>query len=79
MGVQGPGTDSMHVNTTHWVRIEGDVATSRSYWLFYGRASQRSPELRAMGAYDDTLVRTPAGWKLRQRLVSHGVERGDHG
>jgi ketosteroid isomerase-like protein len=72
--VQGPGTDSMHVITTQWVRVEGDEATSRSYWLFYGRAGEPSPELRAMGAYDDTLVRTAGGWKLRRRLVSHGVD-----
>ncbi len=63
-GTQGPGTDTMHVNTTHWVRIDGDVAISRSYWFYYGNVSQHAPNLRAMGSYDDTLHRTPDGWKL---------------
>jgi len=71
-GVQGPGTDSQHVSTTQWVRIDGDVATSVSYWLFYGNASQPSPQLRAMGTYRDTLTRHRDGWKLSRREVSHG-------
>src|SRR5436190_2006265 len=25
--VQGPGTDTQHVSTTQWVRVDGDVAT----------------------------------------------------
>ena len=71
-GTQGPGTDTMHVNTTHWVRIDGDTATSRSYWCYYGSCSH-TPVLRAMGSYDDILVRTPAGWKMARRHVTHGV------
>jgi ketosteroid isomerase-like protein len=71
-GVQGPGTDTQHVSTTQWVHVDGDVATSISYWLFYGQASQPSPQLRAMGSYQDTLTRSPDGWKLSRRQVSHG-------
>lgn len=72
-GVQGPGTDSMHVNTTQWVHVDGDVARSRSYWLFYHRVSSHEPLLRAMGSYEDTLMRPPNGWKLARREVTHGV------
>jgi uncharacterized protein (TIGR02246 family) len=71
-GVQGPGTDSQHVSTTQWVRVDGDTATSVSYWLFYGQASQPAPQLRAMGSYHDTLTRHDDGWKLSRRQVSHG-------
>jgi ketosteroid isomerase-like protein len=70
-GVQGPGTDTLHLITTQWVRVEGDLATSRSYWLFYGDTSAK-PDLRAMGSYQDTLVRRDDGWKLSRREVSHG-------
>jgi ketosteroid isomerase-like protein len=75
-GVQGPGTDSLHVSTTQWVKVDGDSATCRSYWLFYGNASG-TPELRAMGTYHDTLVRRPDGWKLARREVGHGAEPPD--
>jgi ketosteroid isomerase-like protein len=71
-GVQGPGTDTMHVSTTQFVEVTGDSARCVSYWLFYGRASG-TPELRAMGRYDDALVRRPDGWKLWRRQVSHGA------
>jgi ketosteroid isomerase-like protein len=73
IGTQGPGTDTMHVNTTQWVKVDGDVARSRSYWLFYGNVSGHEPYVRAMGSYEDTLVRTPNGWKLARREVTHGV------
>ena len=71
-GVQGPGTDTMHLSTTQWVRIEGDRAVVRSYWLFYGNVSAK-PESLAMGTYDDILVRRPDGWKLWRRHVTHGA------
>lgn len=71
-GVQGPGTDTVHVSTTQYVEVDGDEARCTSYWLFYGNASA-TPELRAMGRYDDTLVRRPDGWKLWRRHVSHGT------
>ena len=56
-----------------WVNVDGDVARSRSYWLFYGNVSAHGPVLRAMGSYEDTLVRTPSGWKVARREVTHGV------
>ena len=71
-GVQGPGTDTLHVSTTQWVEVEGDEARCTSYWLFYGNTTGR-PELLAMGRYDDVLVRRLEGWKLWRRQVSHGI------
>jgi ketosteroid isomerase-like protein len=71
-GVQGPGTDTQHLSTTQWVHVDGDVADSVSYWLFYGGVSSEAPTVRAMGTYHDTLTRFDDGWKLSRRLVSHG-------
>jgi ketosteroid isomerase-like protein len=71
-GVQGPGTDTLHVSTTQWVDVDGDEARCTSYWLFYGNASGK-PDLLAMGRYDDVLVRRPDGWKLSRRHVGHGT------
>jgi 3-phenylpropionate/cinnamic acid dioxygenase small subunit len=71
--VQGPGTNTLHVITTTWVRsIEGDEAHVDSYWHFYGGVDQTSPTLLSMGRYDDLLRRTPGGWKLHRRLCTHG-------
>jgi ketosteroid isomerase-like protein len=68
--IQGPGTNTVHVNTTQWVRLDSsDVATSESYWQFYGSMNERPPKLLAMGLYRDTLHRTPSGWKVYRREV----------
>ena len=71
-GVQGPGSDTMHVIST--VRIEvvdEDRARSHLYWQFYGETAAGG-ELRSMGRYDDEYRRTTNGWKLSRRVVTLG-------
>lgn len=72
-GIQGPGSDTRHVNTTLWVRIDGpDTATAESYFLFLADAST-APRVRLTGRYEDTFRRTPDGWKLASRRIRHDV------
>lgn len=70
-GIQGPGSDSMHVITTVRVDVGAQAATGRIYWLFYGD-TRTAPTVRSMGKYDDDYVRTDTGWKLARRRVTIG-------
>jgi hypothetical protein len=47
------------------------VASSDSYWLFYGNTTT-TPAVSLMGHYHDTLRRTPQGWKLARREITFG-------
>jgi len=71
VGLQGPGSDTMHVVTTTTVVVSGDSATARSYFVYYGTTST-APVVRSMGRYHDTLRRTPDGWELARRTITFG-------
>jgi len=68
IGVQGPGTGSMHHLTTVRVEVDGDVASGRVYYQFVGMVEGR-PAVRTIGRYRDTYRRTAAGWKLSHRTI----------
>jgi ketosteroid isomerase-like protein len=70
LGTQGPGTHTRHINTTLWVEVDGsDVAFAHSYFL-YVRCADTSPVIGLTGRYDDTLRRTPDGWKMAHRQIT---------
>jgi uncharacterized protein (TIGR02246 family) len=71
-GVQGPGSNTLHVITTISVNVrDDDTATAHSYFLYYG-TTVTAPTLHTMGQYHDTMRRTPAGWKLAHRTIVYG-------
>lgn len=70
-GTVGPGSNTRHVITTQAVRVDGDVAESDSYFLFYVDTVE-APRLFNMGHYADRFERTPAGWKLAHRRITLG-------
>lgn len=67
-GIAGPGTHTRHLISTSHVDVQGDTATARSIFLFYGNTHQ-TPELRMMGVWEDEFLRTDAGWKLGRRTI----------
>jgi 3-phenylpropionate/cinnamic acid dioxygenase small subunit len=71
MGVQGPGSDTMHLVTTIAVDVEGAEARASSTWVFLADTSS-TPRIQAVGRYRDTLQRTPQGWRLARREISAG-------
>jgi 3-phenylpropionate/cinnamic acid dioxygenase small subunit len=71
LGIQGPGTSTRHVVSTIDVQVDGDTATSRAYWRYYGQTNAR-PLLMTMGQYDDTIRRTSTGWRLQHRIITRG-------
>ena len=71
-GVQGPGSNALHVISTTRISIDGDdEATGHVYWQFFGDTVS-TPTLRSMGQYHDTYRRTTSGWKLARRSIVIG-------
>jgi 3-phenylpropionate/cinnamic acid dioxygenase small subunit len=70
-GLQGPGSDTMHVLTTIAVDVDGDRATARSYFQYFTNTSTQ-PTVLNVGRYSDELRRTAQGWQLARRTVTFG-------
>jgi hypothetical protein len=70
-GVQGPGSDTMHVITTSAVDVDGDRATAYSYFQ-YLTATSTQPTMLNVGRYRDEFRRTAKGWQLSRRSVTFG-------
>ena len=68
----GPLDDSQHIISNHEVRIDGDTATSRCYLhaQHVRGAAEGGPNYIVAGRYEDELVRTAAGWRLRRRVLT---------
>ncbi|MEX0664964.1 MAG: nuclear transport factor 2 family protein [Gaiellaceae bacterium] len=68
-----------HLVTNKDIRIDGDTASSRAG--FYNPMAQDKPEGRSFffvgGEYHDQLVRTPSGWRIRERIEKSVWVDGD--
>lgn len=68
-----------HLVTNKDIRIDGDTATSRS--AFYNPMGQQKGEKLSFffvgGEYHDKLVRTPAGWRINERIEKSVWTDGD--
>lgn len=67
-GMAGPGSHTRHLISTSRIDVQGDTATARSIFLFYGNTHE-TPELRLMGVWEDEFLRTDEGWKLSRRTI----------
>lgn len=65
-GATGPGSKNRHLVSTVRVEIDGDSATSTSYFIFLS-GTDGTPTIRKFGIYDDQFVRTDAGWRIGKR------------
>jgi 3-phenylpropionate/cinnamic acid dioxygenase small subunit len=70
-GTSGPGAHTRHVLTTSAIRLSGDSAQVRSYFLFYVDCA-KAPAVRVVGVYEDEMRRTATGWKLARRKIQPG-------
>jgi hypothetical protein len=63
---------SQHTVSTHQVRVDGERATCRCYLQaqHVRRASERGSTLMVGGHYRDELVRTGAGWRITERILT---------
>jgi len=67
--IHAPLLATMHRNSNHWFEVDGDRATGRVYVdLFEVRVDRGTSEtVHHLGWYDDSYVRTAAGWKIKTR------------
>lgn len=71
-GHQGAGSNTLHMISTISVRFQSDdAAIAHSYFTFWGDTAT-TPVVRSMGRYEDSLRRTPDGWKLARRIITFG-------
>ena len=61
---------TQHAMTSHLVHVDGDSAQSLTYgsWRLVRHAAEGGPLWDGTGWYDDALVRTSAGWRIRHRV-----------
>ncbi|WP_103355989.1 nuclear transport factor 2 family protein [Amycolatopsis sp. CA-128772] len=59
-----------HTMMGQLVHVDGDRANAFSYgnWLLIREAAEDGPTWTGTGWYDDELVRTEAGWRIRHRV-----------
>lgn len=71
-GSVGPGSNSRHVIAgTATSFLDPDEAVADSYWMYFVNTATAA-ELRLVGHYRDTLVRTDAGWRMARREITFG-------
>jgi 3-phenylpropionate/cinnamic acid dioxygenase small subunit len=62
-----PAGHTLHRITNHDIRAERDGASARSYVDAIVLDAADLAGIRAIGFYDDDLVRTELGWRIRRR------------
>ncbi len=60
-----------HTMMGHLVHVDGDRAYAFTYgnWLLVRKAAEGGPTWTGTGWYDDELVRTDRGWRIRHRIA----------
>lgn len=60
-----------HLMMGHLVHVDGDKAYSFTYgtWLLIRYAAEGGPTWTGTGWYDDELVRTDNGWRIKHRIA----------
>ena len=66
-----PLTAAQHQNGNHWADVDGDTAVAGCYFTVqqYRQGTEGGEHFRMGGRYDDELVRTPEGWRIRRRTL----------
>ena len=71
-GGVGPGSNSRHmIAGTAMSFTTPDEAIADSYWMYFVNTDTRA-ELKLVGHYRDTAVRTDAGWRMARREIAFG-------
>ena len=55
------------------IQLDGDRATARTSYLVILQAAGAALVPSVAGTYEDMLVRTPAGWRFRERRLVHDL------
>jgi hypothetical protein len=71
-GVLSTLDTSQHVLGSQVVEVDGDTATSKCYLIaqHIRAAAEGGPHYVVAGSYEDDLVRTPEGWRIKHRVLT---------
>jgi uncharacterized protein (TIGR02246 family) len=69
-GVTGTLQYVAQINAPATITVDGDRATARSSIRESARRVGANEGIEAFGTYDDTLVRTPDGWRFASRAFT---------
>lgn len=73
-----PGGD-FHISTNHIINVDGDTATSTSFFLYAIPGDDGSPETPGFGHYEDVLCRENGRWRFLSRKVLPDIQREGYG
>jgi hypothetical protein len=73
---QGRGTRQgrHHQSTTMFVELNGDSACTRTYLMTTNVAEGSLPLVGLTSVYEDEIVRTPEGWRIKYRKIIPDVK-----
>ena len=71
-GLQGEGSNTMHVITTTSVEVNSSDAATVSTAFMFVTSTTTAPSILNVGRYRDEFRRTPDGWKLARREIQFG-------
>jgi len=65
-----PFDGTQHAMMSHLVKVQGDIANAMTYatWRLIRKGLDGGDFWEGTGWYDDVLVRTAAGWRIRSRV-----------
>lgn len=66
---KAPGPTTFHLVTEPVIELDGDRASGTSTWALLRRGPDDTPELAALGHYDDLYVRVEGYWRFARRLA----------
>src|SRR5262245_4681629 len=67
-----PGKD-LHVFSNQVIDLDGNRATSRSFWVYVCPDGDGSPRIAQFGHYEDVLVRLNGSWKFQRRDAQRDI------
>jgi uncharacterized protein (TIGR02246 family) len=61
------GSGTFHVMTNDQIRVDGDLATAVTKWIYITPGDTGAPRLVLLGHYDDRFIRENGVWKFLRR------------
>ena len=61
------GSGTFHVMTNDQIRIDGDLATAVTKWIYITPSDTGAPRMVYLGHYDDRFIRENGVWKFLRR------------
>lgn len=61
------GSGTFHVMTNDQIKIDGDLASATTKWIYITPGADNAPKLVFLGHYDDKFIREKGVWKFLRR------------